>query len=428
MKIIKVYPNSLGDAIGIKPGDSLLKINNKRVKDEIDYKFRITEQNISLELELNGKIEKIDVDKDYDDDLGVIFEELKIRKCANDCVFCFVDQNPPNMRKGMYFRDGDYRMSYLHGHYITMTNMGQNELDRIVEQRLSPLYISVHVTDIEMRRKLFLYKKDDNLLEKIDFLVKNNIELHTQIVLMPNLNDGEYLLRTLNDLYKFKPILKTCTIVPVGLTSHRQGLFKIDSVTHGYAKELLNKQKYYKSIFNNHQKPFIFFSDEWYILGKEPFPDLEEYGDYDLIENGVGQVQSFLNTFKKDLLKMPKELPVEKNITIVTGKLIEDVFESNVLPQLNKIKNLNVSLKAVTNNFFGDIVTVTGLLTGKDIIEQLKNEPLGDAVWMSHRILNDNKSLTLDDLKLNDISKALNCKVEIGEDSFLDLVNGLING
>ena len=428
MKIIKVYPDSLGEAIGIKPGDRLLKINDKRVKDEIDYKFRITEQNISLELELNGQIEKIEVDKEYDDDLGVLFEELKIRKCANDCVFCFVDQNPPNMRKGMYFRDGDYRMSYLHGHYITMTNMGKNELNRVVEQRLSPLYISVHVTDIELRRKLFLYKKDDDLLDKVKFLVDNNIELHTQIVLMPNLNDGEFLLKTLDDLYKFTPNLKTCTIVPVGLTAHRDGLMEIEHVTYDYAKNLLDKAEYYRSIYYNKEHPFIFFSDEWYILAKRPFPTLQEYGPYDLIENGVGQVQSFLDNFSKDLLKMPKELPIKKNITLVTGKLIENIFKTQVVPKLNKIKNLNITLKSVTNEFFGDIVTVTGLLTAKDIIKQLKNGSLGDEVWMSHRILNEDKLITLDDLKLSDISEALNCKVKIGEDSFLSLVNGLLNG
>jgi putative radical SAM enzyme (TIGR03279 family) len=427
MKIIKVHSDSLGEAIGVKPGDRLLKINGKRVKDEIDYKFRITEQHISLDFELNGRLEKVEIDKEYDDDLGVIFEDLKIRKCANDCVFCFVDQNPPNMREGMYFRDGDYRMSYLHGHYITMTNMGQNELDRIVEQRLSPLYISVHVTDKVMRRKLFLYKKDDNLLSKIKFLVENNIELHTQIVLMPNLNDGDYLLKTLEDLYKFSPMLRTCTIVPVGLTAHRKGLMEIESITAKYANNLINKAKYYSSLYYIDNSPFIFFSDEWYIVAKKPFPKLQEYGSYDLIENGVGQVQKFLDSFSKDLLRMPKKLPFKKSVTIITGKLIEDIFASEVIPKLNNIKNLTVTLKSVTNNFFGEIVTVSGLLTAKDIIEQLQNEPLGDSVWMSHRILNEDQLLTLDDFTLDDISKALNCKVQIGEDSFLNLVNGLIN-
>ena len=224
MKIIKIFPDSLAETIGLQFGDRLLKINGKRVQDEIDYKFRITEENLLLDVEINGQIEQVKIEKEYDDDLGVEFEEMKIRSCANDCVFCFVDQNPPNMRKGMYFRDGDYRMSYLHGHYITMTNMGQNELERIIDQRLSPLYISVHVTDPKLRQNLFLYKRDDGLLDKLKFLTDNGIELHTQIVLMPDINDGEYLLRTLADLYEYYPKLKTCTIVPVGLTEHRKGL------------------------------------------------------------------------------------------------------------------------------------------------------------------------------------------------------------
>ena len=175
MLITNVQNNHLGEALGLKPGDRLLRINGRKVIDELDYQFRITEENLSIEFEINGERQLFELDKDLDEDLGVQFEELKIRKCANDCVFCFVDQNPPEMRQGMYFRDGDYRMSYLHGHYITLTNMGQNELNRIVEQRMSPLYISVHVTDPQLRKRLFLYKRDDRILEKLHYLTENNI-------------------------------------------------------------------------------------------------------------------------------------------------------------------------------------------------------------------------------------------------------------
>ena len=189
MKIVRVKTNSLAEKIGLNPGDRLLKINGKKVIDELDYKFRFTEQKLILDLEINGQLDKVEVTKDYDEGLGVQFEEMKIRKCANDCVFCFVDQNQEGMRDGMYFRDGDYRMSYLFGHYITMTNMGNNELNRIVEQKMSPLYVSVHVTDEDLRKELFLYKKADNLLEKLRFLLNNNIELDAQIVLMIDIND-----------------------------------------------------------------------------------------------------------------------------------------------------------------------------------------------------------------------------------------------
>ena len=425
MKIIKVFPDSLGETIGIQPGDRLLKINGKRVQDEIDYQFRMTEEVLTLDFEISGRLEKVEIEKEYDDDLGVEFEEMKIRSCANDCVFCFVDQNPPEMRKGMYFRDGDYRMSYLHGHYITMTNMGQNELTRIVEQRLSPLYISVHVTDIQQRQKLFLYKKDDGLLEKLKFLTSNGIELHTQIVLMPELNDGEYLIKTLEDLYQFHPILKSCTIVPVGLTGHRKGLMEIKSVNTQYAKNLLNEVPQMRNQFLGGNSPFVLYSDEWFILAEQPFPPLSDYGGLDLAENGVGQVRQFLNLFEEESANFPTELAVETNITLVTGTLIYETFQKDVLPILNQIENLNVSLLPIVNNFYGTSVTVTGLLTGTDIITQLASENLGDAVWMSHRILNDEGTLTLDNLTLDDISNAIDCPLQLSNDSFLKLLNNL---
>ena len=428
MKIIKILPDGLGKVIGLQPGDRLLKINGKRVQDEIDYRFRITEEKLILDFEIKGQIEQVEVEKEYDDDLGVEFEEIKIRSCANDCVFCFVDQNPPNMREGMYFRDGDYRMSYLQGHYITMTNMGQNDFNRIIEQRLSPLYISVHVTDTKLRQELFLYKRDDRLLEKLKFLTNNGIELHTQIVLMPSVNDGQYLFKTLSDLYEFSPRLKTCTIVPVGLTEHRKGLMEISGVSKKYAKDLLRQLFHMRKQFPGAISPFILFSDEWYILADELLPPLSEYGEENLTENGVGQVSHFLSKFESESTNYPLELPKERNITIVTGMLIHNIFQEKVIPVLNQIKKINVSLIPIKNNFFGNSVTVTGLLTGKDIITQLRSQSLGDEVWISHRILNEDGSKTLDDFTLEDISRSLDCPVRVGKDSFLALVKALYNG
>ncbi|MBT6871593.1 MAG: DUF512 domain-containing protein, partial [Candidatus Marinimicrobia bacterium] len=281
--------------IGLKAGDRLLKINGKRVIDEIDYRFRITDESITLDLEIDGKMDKVSIDKDYDDDLGVEFEEFKIRKCGNDCVFCFVDQNPEGMRSGMYFRDGDYRLSYLHGHYITMTNMAQNELNRIVEQKMSPLYISVHTTDVELRQKLLLYGKEDFLMDKIDFLTENGIQLHTQVVLIPGLNDGKYLIKTMKDMYSYYPKVNSISIVPVGLTKHRVGLPELSTVTPEYAEKLVDYAESLKAQFpGSEDQPFIFLSDEWYIVAKKPFRPIVEMGGLNLIENGVGQVQSFL--------------------------------------------------------------------------------------------------------------------------------------
>ena len=425
MKIIKVFPDSLGETIGIQPGDRLLKINGKRVQDEIDYQFRMTEEVLTLDFEISGRMEKIEIEKEYDDDLGVEFEEMKIRSCANNCVFCFVDQNPPEMRKGMYFRDGDYRMSYLHGHYITMTNMGQNELNRVVEQRLSPLYISVHVTDIEQRQKLFLYKKDDGLLEKLEYLTNNGIELHTQIVLMPDLNDGEFLNKTLEDLYHYYPTVKSCTIVPVGLTGHRKGLMEIKSADKKYAENLLNGITRMRDKFSGKKSPFVLYSDEWFILAEQPFPPLSDYGELDLAENGVGQVRQFLTLFEEESANFPRALAFETNITLATGTLVYETFQKEVIPILNQIDNLTVTLLPIINKFYGESVTVTGLLTGTDIITQLASEDLGDAVWMSHRIINDEGTLTLDNLTLDDISNAIDCPLQLSNDSFLTLLNNL---
>ena len=425
MKIIKVFPDSLGETIGIQPGDRLLKINSKRVQDEIDYQFRMTEEVLTLDFEISGRMEKIEIEKEYDDDLGVEFEEMKIRSCANNCVFCFVDQNPPEMRKGMYFRDGDYRMSYLHGHYITMTNMGQNELNRVVEQRLSPLYISVHVTDIQQRQKLFLYKKDDGLLAKLEYLTNNGIELHTQIVLMPDLNDGEFLNKTLEDLYHYYPSVKSCTIVPVGLTGHRKGLMEIKSADKKYAENLLNGITRMRDKFSGKKSPFVLYSDEWFILAEQPFPPLSDYGELDLAENGVGQVRQFLTLFEEESANFPRALAFETNITLATGTLVYETFQKEVIPILNQIDNLTVTLLPIINKFYGESVTVTGLLTGTDIITQLASKNLGDAVWMSHRIINDEGTLTLDNLTLDDISNAIDCPLQLSNDSFLTLLNNL---
>ncbi|MBC8196476.1 MAG: DUF512 domain-containing protein [Candidatus Marinimicrobia bacterium] len=420
MQITKVNTNSLGIALGLKSGDKLLKINGKKVLDELDYQFRIIEEKLSIEFEINGKRQLFDIDKELDEDLGVQFEELKIRKCANDCVFCFVDQNPKGMRKGMYFRDGDYRLSFLHGHYITLTNMGQNELNRIVEQRMSPLYLSVHTTDPKLRKKLLLYKKNDNFLEKVKYLVDNGIELHCQAVLVPGENDGVALERTIKDLYQFFPVVKSLSIVPVGLTGHREGLMELKSVTPNYAKQFIPKIEKLKNTFPGTNGSFFFLSDEWYILaGLEP-PCAKEYGEFDLIENGVGQVRYFLDKFeleKKEIIEL-----VNKNkfyFSIGCGVLVYPVFKKYLIPFFDSHANMNISIIPITNNFYGNSVTVTGLLSGKDLIEQLKDIDLGDSVWFSNRILNDEQTLTVDDLTIEQISKSINCQLKVAPDSLL---------
>ncbi|MED5474412.1 MAG: DUF512 domain-containing protein [Candidatus Neomarinimicrobiota bacterium] len=423
MLITNVNRNQLGYSLGLKSGDRLLRINGRKVMDELDYQFRIAEENLFLEFEISGKTVKFEVEKDFDEDLGVEFEELKIRKCANDCVFCFVDQNPKGLRDGIYFRDGDYRLSFLYGHYITLTNIGKNELNRIVEQRMSPLYISVHTTDPELRKKLLLYKKNDSFMDKIDFLVKNEIELHCQIVLIPMENDGKHLLRTIMDLYQYYPMIKSLSIVPVGLTEHREGLMELNTVDYQYAKNFIPKVKTYKKKFPGSNCSFFFLSDEWYILAKEAIPKSEEYGKFDLIENGVGQVRNFLNIFENEKKQISHIAKLHKlNFTIGCGILIYPIFLKYLSPFFNSEPNLNIRIIPIYNNFFGKTVTVSGLLSGKDIIQQLSGRDLGNTVWFSNRILNDDQTLTIDDFTLNDISNKINCNVKVSDDSILSIV------
>ena len=430
MKIVKIKENSLAQEIGLSSGDRLLKINGEKVLDHLDYEFRIADENVVLDLQINGELNQIIVEKNYDDDLGVEFEEMKIRKCGNDCVFCFVDQNPENMRDGIYFRDGDYRMSYLYGHYITMTNMSKKELKRIVEQRLSPLYISVHATDKKLRKELLLYKwgKDDFLLEKIKYLIDNGIELHGQIVLIPNKNDGDQLLKTASEIYQFYPHFKTLSIVPVGLTRHREGLPDLEYVNQQYAKNLFKVYPKLNKQFPGSKSPFVILSDEWYILGGKSFPPKSFYGDYDLVENGVGQFRDFLDRFNSEKKNFPKSLKTKTKISIVTSTLVFDIFIKKIKPVLDKIKNLKVNFFQIENNFFGDSVTVAGLLTGKDIISQLKGKDIGSSVWATYRILNDEQTLTLDDMTLDDISKELQTEFKVSKnDSINDIIKSIKN-
>ncbi len=422
MKIISVKENSLGAELGLEPGDKIEAIDGSRVRDIIDYRFKVSDDNIRLRVRQNGDVVEYDLEKELDDDLGLEFEDMRIRKCANDCVFCFVDQNPEGMRSGMYFRDGDFRMSFLHGHYITLTNMGWKELKRVVEQRLTPLYISVHVTDPDKRLELFLYGKDDNLLSKFEYLTQNRIELHSQVVLCPTWNDGPHLEKTIADIHQFIPMAKSMSIVPVGLTKHREGLPFIPLVTNEYAKKILKEYETLDAKFKlDDGGRFVFMSDEWYLKLGLDVPEKNYYEDLQLEENGVGQVREFKELWSANL---DIELEEETTVTIGSGSLIADTFENWFIPKLNRVENLSVNFVPIKNNFFGkEEVTVTGLLTAQDILSQLKGRDLGDKVIFSNRILNDEGKLTLDDKTLGEMSKELNVPVLVCGDSPEDFFN-----
>jgi len=418
MKILSVSEKSTGALLGLKPGDRIEAIDGSRVRDIIDYRFKSSDENIVLRVRHKDRIEEYDIDKDYDDDLGLEFEDFHIRKCANDCIFCFVDQNPPGMRDALYFRDGDFRLSFLHGHYITMTNMGWKELKRIVDQRLTPLYISVHVTQPDKRLEMFLYGKDDNLLRKFEYLTENGIELHSQVVLCPNWIDGTFLEKTISDIHEFSPIARTLSIVPVGLTKHRENLPFIAPVTVEYAEKFIPfAQSLDKKYRLKDDRRFVFLSDEWFLMTGQDLPGVGYFEDSDLAENGVGQVPFFWEQWQAGMTNLNPKLDKPKTVTVCTGTLVENWFRSHWLPTLDSIDNLNINYIPIQNDFYGkDEVTVSGLLVGKDIINQLSGKDLGDKVIFSDRILSETGTVTLDDMSLKQISSAIGTPVVVTDD------------
>ena len=430
MKINYVEKESIAASIGLKPGDRLESIDGSRVKDIIDYRFKVTDEKILLKVKQGGEIKEYDIEKDVDDNLGLGFDDFKIRGCANDCVFCFVDQNPAGMRDGLYFRDGDFRMSFLHGHFVTMTNMGWKELKRIVEQRLSPLYVSVHVTDPDKRLEMFLYGKDDFLMKKFEYLTENGIELHAQVVLCPGWNDGKFLEKTVEDIYSFRPNALSMSIVPVGLTKHRDGLPNLPRVTAEYARSFIPIGKQLSAKYRQENgKNFVFLSDEWFLKIGAALPNQNYYAGHDLQENGVGQVANFMADWKDNIADYSSGLKKPTSITIGTGTLIADYFNTNFIPLLKTVSNLDVKLKSINNTFFGeDDVTVSGLLTGQDIITQLADQELGDMVLFSNRILNEDDTLTLDDMTLGQISHALEVPVRVVGDSPAEFFTAINHG
>ncbi len=322
LNIINVIPGSIADEIGIRPEDKLIKVNGRSVGDQIDFRFFCAEENVDLLIQRGTEQYHYEIEKEYHEDIGIDLDAMKMKACGNNCVFCFVYQNPRGMRRALYFKDEDYRFSFLYGHYVTLTTLKKEELERIVEQKLSPLFISVHATEEKTRKLLLGIKREDHLLEKIDFLVAGGIELHAQIVLCPGINDGKIFDQTVNDLKKFYPGVKSIAIVPVGLTRHRDNLFSLRL----HSKFELREMIIYTNKFRNKLKKelgnsYIYLSDEFYIKAEENIPDADYYDDFYQIENGVGEFRHMIDEFNAESKSLPEKIDHHYKITWVTGTL-----------------------------------------------------------------------------------------------------------
>jgi len=422
LKITSIESGGLAEFSGLREGDKLISINNQAINDLLDFYFHQADEHLDIIYDRERQRQQVTIQKNYENNLGIDVEDFKIKRCSNNCIFCFIKQNPKHLRRQIYFCDEDYRYSFLYGNYITLTDIGAEELDRIVTQRLSPLYISVHATDPDVRRLIFRLENDDHLMKKIEFLTRHRIELHTQVVLVPDVNDGDILNRTIKDLYHYKRSIKTLAIVPVGLTKHRKHLPSIHPVSAELATTLVELSESWDRRFRNiDDEPFVYLSDEFYLLAERSFPLTEHYGPYHQIENGVGLCRQLIDTIKESSQDFPKALAEPRKIALITGKSATPVLREYVLPYLNKITKLTAELITVTNNFFGETVTVSGLLTAGDIIAQFPENGSYDCIYLPPNCINDNGVL-LDDKKPVDIEKFLGIPVKIGSDDFYRIV------
>jgi putative radical SAM enzyme (TIGR03279 family) len=430
LEITEVYPQSIAKDLGIQRGDLIVQINSENINDQLDYRFYSAEEYIELLIQRGNEQILFEIEKEYQEDIGIDLQEMKMKSCGNNCVFCFVYQNPAGMRKALYFKDEDYRFSFLYGHYVTLTTVNDSELQRIVNQQLSPLYISVHSTEEETRKLLLGIKRNDRLLEKIDFLVKGGIELHTQIVLCPGINDGKIFDKTVEDLKKFYPGVKSIAIVPVGLTRHRQNLFELRLHTKKELQEMIiYTDQLRKKLKKELGTSFVYLADEFFIKAGKTFPDAIYYDDFYQIENGVGEFRDLLDNFNNSYSKLPAKINIPTHVTWVTGTLAEASLRKNIIAKLNKIENLNINLIPVVNKFYGESITVSGLLTGQDIFEQLKDQDLGEIVFLPPKVLNV-EGLFLDNWSVAMLEEKLATKFYVYKDDIseiIDVINTMRN-
>ncbi|MBC8042341.1 MAG: DUF512 domain-containing protein, partial [Rhizobacter sp.] len=397
----------LADELGLRVGDEIAEINGDKVADIIDYRFFISDEQIKLGFFRDMKKQFIEFDKEPDEPLGAEFADFEYKACGDDCVFCFVDQNPEGLRKGLYFRDGDFRLSFLYGNYTTLTNLGPNSLRRIVRQRLTPMYISVHSTVPEVRMKLMGHQKDDMMMPKMKYLAENGIEMHTQIVLCPGLNDGQSLIRTVSELYELSDAILSVSIVPVGITAHRKGLEELRQLDAEYARMLIKQLSVFQNQFRKAiGRGFLYLSDEIYMTAGVPLPDAYAYDGFPLTENGVGMVSQFLADFDEQSQHFKKRFRSKRKLTLATSALPQHLMRERVVSRLNAIGNLAAELVVCPNTLYGEVTTVSGLLSGNCFYKALKGRDLGDMLLLPKDSVNfDGKFL--DDTSPSDLSQKL---------------------
>lgn len=419
--IIKVEKDSIAEELGIEPGDVLLSVNGKSVNDVFDYRFLINDEYIEVKIKtIQGEEVIVEIEKDYDEDLGIAFESGLMddaKSCYNKCIFCFIDQLPKGMRETLYFKDDDSRLSFLQGNYVTLTNMKEEDIDRIVYYHLSPINISVHTTDLELRKKMLSNKNADKVLHYMEKLAMAGIEMNLQIVLCKGINDGDVLENSISDLSKFYPHAKSLSVVPIGLTRYRQGLYPMEPFEKEDSRNVIGiVEKWQKKLKKEMGSSFVFIADEFYLTGEKEFPSCESYEDFPQIENGVGMISLMKFEFEQ-YFKTLKKGDLNKTVSVATGTAAFEFISSLCKRLEEKYNNLKINVFPIENNFFGGKISVSGLLCGCDIIEQLKGKDLGEYLCLPKNLLRSGEETLLDDITISEIEKELSVKIRISGES-----------
>nr|WP_308626198.1 DUF512 domain-containing protein [uncultured Eisenbergiella sp.] len=431
-----VQEDGIACEMGIEPGDRLLEINGEAVEDVFDYQYMIEEEYVEVLVEKpSGEEWLLEIDKDYEEDLGVTFENGlmdEYRSCSNKCIFCFIDQMPEGMRETLYFKDDDSRLSFLQGNYVTLTNMSERDVERIIKYHLSPINISFQTTNPKLRCRMLHNRFAGEALAKVDRFYEAGIRMNGQIVLCKGFNDGEELERSIRDLTKYLPHLQSVSIVPVGLSRFREGLEPLEPFTPEDARHVLEQiRRWQNTLFPEYGLHFVHASDEWYILAGEEMPQEESYDGYLQLENGVGMIRLMLEEFEDALrgLEEPGALDdriLEGEYSSVTGKIAYPYIRNMADRIMERFPGIAIRVYPVRNDFFGERITVTGLLTGQDIIAQLKEKELGEILYLPENILRSGEQVLLDDITVQELSGALQVKTDIVKSSGYDFVNAFI--
>lgn len=421
VEITGVLPHSRAARAGIQVGDILLEINGHSINDVLDYRFRLAEESVTIKLHRGPELLDVKIKKDTYDDIGLEFGTPlmdKKHRCENGCIFCFIDQNPKGMRESIYFKDDDSRLAFLHGNYITLTNLHEEDIDRIIEMHISPVNVSVHTTNPELRIAMMKNKRSGEVLGYLRKLADAGTTLRGQIVLCKGINDGAELERSMRDLSEYYPQMDSVSIVPAGLTAHREGLYHLEPHTAEDCAEVIKQvERFNENFAKTHDGARMFYaSDEFYVKSGTPLPSDEFYGEYTQIENGVGLLTSFAHEFDFMLDSvMDDELPENREISVATGEAAYEFMRTLVDKLHNRCDGLNIHLYCVKNEFFGGEVTVTGLLTGKDIAAQLKDKPLGKKLYLSRTTLRAEGDLFLCGMSPDELSEILGVEIDFIE-------------